>query len=77
MPNKYILYLIKKQNARNGLLPGKVVAVYPDGYVVSKEDRDNHHIIYIPASEFEPFREDYLKGIDLYYSRERKQLMRM
>ena len=77
MPQKYILYLVKKQNARKGLLPGQIVAVHSEGYVPSMEDQLNHEIIEVPESEYRNHLIDFEMGKDLYYSHARKRIVRI
>ena len=79
MPDKYILYLIKKVNARpaQGLIAGKIVAVHPEGYEPSLDDRFNHDIIEVPESEYRHHLIDFEMGVDLYYSFVRKCIMRI
>ena len=77
MPKKYILYLVKKERARNGLLPGQIVAVHPEGYEPSLDDRFNHDIIEVPESEYRNHLIDFEMGKDLYYSFVRKCIARI
>lgn len=77
MPRNYILYLVKKQNSRKGLIPGQIVAVFPEGYMPNMEDRLNHDIIEVPENEYKNHLIDFEMGVDLYYSRERKRIVRM
>ena len=77
MPKKYILYLVKKERAKNGLLPGQIVAVHPEGYEPSLDDRFNHDIIEVPESEYRHHLIDFEMGVDLYYSFVRKCIARI
>ena len=77
MPKKYILYLVKKERARNGLLPGHIVAVHPEGYEPSLDDRFNHDIIEVPESEYRNHLIDFEMGVDLYYSFVRQRIARI
>ena len=77
MPKSFLLYLVKKQNARNGLIPGQIVAVHPEGYEPSQDDRFNHDIIEVPESEYRNHLIDFEMGKDLYYSKERQRIVRM